>query len=303
MLLEHFIGVTGNLRSQFPDGKPNLFHYSDIKAPDSVVGAIIGDIAGSRFEFNFDKPKTKDEIELIHKDNIFTDDTVLSVMLYEAARILSEKGSGIDVDDIDDIVGTFTKYIKYAYQSYPNVTWGDRFIEWCKSEASNLGDSFGNGSAMRVGFTGIYDNPHEALAMATMATITTHNSTEGVRGARCVTECIQTLKRRDTLHTKEIIPKILYAYYPEFNTTVEELHETYEYTELCDDTVPQAIQCFIESHSFKDAIKNAIYIGGDSDTIAAITGSLASMYYGVPKDLKEYAFSCLTNELKLMLLK
>lgn len=272
-MVNHYLGVSGNLHSKYLT--------PTITAPDAVIGAIIGDLAGSRYEFSIKKPESLDDIQLEHIDNTYTDDTVLTVMLYKSAKIMKDEG----ISDPHEILTNFTVSLKNACRAYPKVTWGSGFKVWGNTPGFTPSTSYGNGSAMRVGFTAMYDDVNEAKMMATLATLPSHYSVEGIKGAECVAECINAAKHDPD---KSKVKGIMNHYYPMFNDTVESLYETYTYTELCRFTVPQAIQCFLESSNFEDAIKKAIYIGGDSDTVAAITGSIAGTLYPIPHYLKEY---------------
>ena len=134
----------------------------------------------------------------------------------------------------------------------------------------------------------------EAKALSKAVTEVTHNHPEGIKGAEATAVAIYLA--RSGYSIEEIQQHISTKYYP-MDFTLEEIRDTYEFNETCQDTVPQALKAFFESLDFEDAIRNAISIGGDSDTLAAITGGIAEAYYGVPQDIKDKALNYLDEDL------
>ena len=270
-----------------------------------MLGAIIGDIVGSVYEF--DNIKTKD-FELFKLDCRFTDDTVMTCAVADA---IMNGGSEKD----------FILSMKKYGRMYPHAGYGGRFRVWLRSMDTKPYNSFGNGSAMRVspcawvmdcGFcarTGMWPNRDLARLSASV----THNHPEGIKGALVVCDAIfmarfyfggwnieysnpidsdpDECKRRIKEHIENE-----YGY--DLSMSLDEIRKNYEFDETCQGSVPQAIVAFLESTDFEDAIRNAISIGGDSDTIAAITGSIAEAAYGISEDLKEMALSYLDEPLK-----
>ena len=177
---------------------------------------------------------------------------------------------------------------------YPDCGYGGHFAGWLVFGDRAPYNSYGNGSAMRVSPVGWYANTLEEAELIARATAdVTHNHPEGIKGA------ISTAGAVFLARTGATIDEIK-NYISEFYTidfTIDEIRPYYTFNVSCQGTVPQAMQAFFESESFEDAIRNAISIGGDSDTLAAITGAVAEAYYGIPDDLKETALSYLDNRL------
>lgn len=247
-----------------------------------MIGAIIGDIVGSRFEF--DNIKTKD-FELFTRDCDFTDDTVMTLAI---AKALARR------NDSEDFKQTLVRTMHEVGDKYPDCGYGGRFLDWILSESIKPYNSCGNGSAMRVSSVGWYaQNLTETEELAKLSAEVTHNHPEGIKGAQAVAGAIFLAR---TGESKETIKKYVEHYYA-LDFTLDEIRPTYEYEIVCQTSVPQAIQAFLESTSFEDAIRNAISIGGDSDTIGAITGSIAEAYYGVDEELKGTALSYLDDYL------
>ncbi|MGN1227014.1 MAG: ADP-ribosylglycohydrolase family protein [Christensenellales bacterium] len=251
-----------------------------------MIGAIIGDIVGSRFEFN--NIRTKD-FKLFSDKCTFTDDTVLTLAI--ARAIMESK------DNFEDLSMNTIKYMKLYGKQYTNMGYGAHFYSWLYSDSTEPYNSCGNGSAMRVSAVGwIAKSMEECKNLSKKVTEVTHNHRDGILGAECTACCIY-LARNGA--SKEEIKKFVQTNYYDLNFTIEELQKTKNYFDVvCQQTVPQAIQCFLESKSFEDCIRNTICITGDSDTLGAIAGSIAEAYYGVSNEMKETALSYLTNHLK-----
>ena len=260
-----------------------------------MLGAIIGDIVGSIYEF--DNIKTKD-FNLFTNEMFFTDDTVMTIAIADAIIngakpenfILSMKKWGCD-------------YIDKSY--------GASFRRWLKSENSEPYNSWGNGSAMRVspcGWVAKLSEPFEeglklTEDLAKKSAEVTHNHPEGIKGAQATASSIFFMRHGKSKNAIEEYKNKLKDYIQnkykyDLNFTLNEIRPSYAFNESCQKTVPQAIVSFLESENFEDAIRNAISIGGDSDTLAAITGSIAEAAYGIPEDIKEKAISYLDNRLK-----
>ena len=229
-------------------------------------GAIIGDIAGSIYEFHNVKSKN---IPLITPYSHFTDDTVLTIASMD--YLLHKDDNPTDY------------FVKWA-KKYPNAGYGGRFRKWIYSDDHKPYGSYGNGSAMRTSPAGWCDESEEVvLKQAYKLASVTHNHEEGIKGAVATTACIY-LARKGC--SKENIIKCAEQYYPNIrDLDYDDLVEHYGFNETCQGSVPQAIYCFYISHSYEDCIRTAISIGGDSDTIAAIAGSIAEAYWGIPEYL------------------
>lgn len=249
-----------------------------------MYGAIIGDIVGSIYEF--DNIKTK-EFPLFSHNCYFTDDTVMSVAV--AAALMYG-----DTSDLEFFKQGLIALMHQIGNQYARCGYGDKFGIWITAKMKEPYNSYGNGSAMRVSPVIWYANSLQQAEMLAKATAeVTHNHPEGIKGA-VVTAGAGWLAKNGA--TKEKIASYISQSY-DINFTLDEIRPTYEFNETCQGSVPQAMVAFLESNSFEDAIRNAISIGGDSDTIAAITGSVAEAYYGVNNELKQRASTYLDDTL------
>lgn len=246
-----------------------------------MMGAIIGDIVGSVYEW--DNIKTKD-FPLFSPKCFFTDDTVMTLAVAEG---LIQGGTAEE----------FVRAMKKYGRQYPDAGYGGRFHRWLFSEDSHPYNSWGNGSAMRVSpIAWWFDTLAEVEQAAEVCAAVTHNHLEGVRGAKATAAAIFLARGGKTKEEiKEYIEKE-YGY--DLNRTLDEIRPKYSFNESCQETVPEAIIAFLESMDFEDAIRNAISLGGDSDTLAAITGSIAEAAYGVPEEISEKALSLLDDKLR-----
>lgn len=248
-----------------------------------MIGAIIGDIVGSRFEF--DNIKTK-EFELFDKECDFTDDSVMTLAIGKA---LNEYRNG------EDFKKHLIKTMHEVGNKYPNCGYGGLFLDWMTYKETEPYNSCGNGSAMRVSAVGWYAKSlEEAEEIAKMTADVTHNHPEGIKGAQAVAVAIYLARIGED---KETIKKYIEDNYYTLDFTLDEIRPTYDYEITCQKSVPQAIKAFLEAESFEDTIRNAISIGGDSDTVAAIAGSIAEAYYEIDEDIKETALSYLDDYL------
>ena len=258
-----------------------------------MIGAIIGDIAGSRFEFNNHRSK---EFDLLTDSCSVTDDSIMTLAVARAI-LEASKAMPSGTDGFYAALSELTvKYLREIGRRYPRCGFGGRFYRWIFSDNPQPYNSFGNGAAMRISPAGfIAKTEREAVRLSQTITAVTHNHAEGIKGAEATTVAIM-MARRGALKSK-IRQRIARDYYP-LEFTIDEIRPTYRYYASCQETVPQAIEAFLESASFEDAIRTAISLGGDSDTLGAITGSIAEAYYGVPADLKEAALGYLDDELR-----
>lgn len=255
-----------------------------------MIGAIIGDIVGSRFEF--DNYRAKDFEFLTHKC-FFTDDSVMSLAVCEALMHCKADYSDLNNETIESM--------RRIGRSYPHCGYGGSFHRWMYSNNPQPYNSYGNGAAMRVSGCGYAANSiAEAVALSKAVTEITHNHPEGLKGAEATTIAVYMARTGNSLMA--IRDCIVKNYYP-INFTLDSIRDTYQFNETCQDTVPQALEAFFESTSFEDAIRNAISIGGDSDTLAAITGAVAEAYYGVPNNIRKHALKFLDDRLLKILLE
>lgn len=249
-----------------------------------MIGAIIGDIVGSRFEWN--NIKTKD-FDLFTAGCFFTDDSVMTIAVADA--LIRAKGN------LDVLSEYAVESMQLIGRPFPDCGYGGSFYHWMYSDNPKPYGSYGNGAAMRVSACGFAAKSlEEAKALSKAVTEVTHNHPEGIKGAEATAVAIYLA--RSGYSIEEIQQHISTKYYP-MDFTLDEIRDTYEFNETCQDTVPQALKAFFESLDFEDAIRNAISIGGDSDTLAAITGGIAEAYYGVPQDIKDKALNYLNEDL------
>ena len=246
-----------------------------------MTGAIIGDIVGSRFEFNNHKFK---DFTLFTSECFFTDDTVMTLAV---AKALNEYEN---ITDLEIFKQSLVKSMHEVGVHYPDSGYGGRFYGWIMNKRKDPYNSYGNGSAMRVSPISWYaESLKEVETLAKATAEVTHNHPEGIKGAVSVAGAIYLARTgRSKAEIKEYVSKFY-----KIDFTLAEIRPTYGFYETCQESVPQAFEAFFESESFEDAIRNAISIGGDSDTIAAITGSIAEAYYGISDKLKETAVSYL----------
>lgn len=255
-----------------------------------MLGAIIGDIVGSRFEWNNNRSKQFDF--LTYKCSV-TDDSVMSLAIAKA--LLESK------TDHSDLSENAVKYMQGIGRHYPNCGYGGLFREWMHSEYPTPYGSYGNGAAMRVSACGFAANSlEEAKHLSKAVTEVTHDHPEGLKGAEATVVAI--FLARSGKNLLEIRDYITRNYYT-LNFTLDRIRNTYEFNESCQGTVPQALEAFFESTDFEDALRNAISIGGDSDTIAAITGGIAEAYYGIPAEIRKHALTFLDERLLKILIE
>ena len=249
-----------------------------------MLGAIIGDIVGSRFEWNNIKTK---EFEFLTYRCFPTDDSIMSLAVAQA--ILNCNGS------YDSLSDEAIKSMHKVGRPYPDCGYGGSFRRWMYSDNPKPYGSYGNGAAMRVSACGFAATSlEEAKDLSYKVTAVTHNHPEGIKGAEATAVAIYMSRQGKSIF--EIRDYINSNYYP-MNFTLDGIRDDYQFNETCQDTVPQALMAFFESESFEDAIRNAISIGGDSDTLAAITGGIAEAYYGIPESIRKHALTFLDQRL------
>lgn len=254
-----------------------------------MLGAIIGDIVGSRFEW--DNYKAKD-FEFLTNDCFFTDDSVMSLALCEA--LLESK------PDFSDLREQAVAKMRAFGDAYPDAGYGRTFSCWLYFGDPQPYNSYGNGSAMRVsGVVYAANTMEQVKQLSLMVTDVTHNHPEGIKGAEAT--AVAAFMAKQGADMQAIRDYIDANYYP-MDFTLDGIRDSYMFNETCQNTVPQALMAFFESTSYEDAIRNAISIGGDSDTLAAITGAVAECYYGIPQKLREQGMSYLNERLLGVLL-
>ena len=249
-----------------------------------MIGAIAGDIIGSVYEAH---PIKTIDFPLFSEHCTFTDDTVLTVAL--ADSILNGK----------DYANTFKKY----FSLYPQAGYGKNFILWASSTDSEPYNSWGNGSAMRVSPVGFaFDSLEDVLAEAKKSAEITHNHPEGIKGAQATASAVYLARTGKS--KKEIKTYIENIFEYKLNKTVSSIRKSYNFDVSCQGSVPQSITAFLESNNYENAIRKAISLGGDSDTMACITGGIAQAFYKeIPDTIFVKIFSTLDARLKKIVLE
>ena len=245
-----------------------------------MIGALIGDIAGSRFERVNHKSK---EFELFDKKCRPTDDSVMSLAIAKA--ILDCEG------DFGELSQKAINAMQELGRIYKNAGYGGTFIKWIWAEDPQPYNSYGNGSAMRVGPCGFAAaNLEEAKAFSDSVTKVSHDHPEGMKGAEAIAAAVFLAKSGKS--KEEIRAYILDNYY-DIGFTLDQIRKKYKFDVSCQGSVPVALEAFFESADFEDAVRNAISVGGDSDTVGAMAGAVAEAYYGVPEGIIDRAIEYL----------
>ena len=239
-----------------------------------MIGAIIGDIVGSRFEFHNYLSK---EFTFLTPGCCFTDDSVMTCAVAQA--LMDSK------EDFSDLSEKTVQAMQRIGQQFPNCGYGARFIHWMFSDDPQPYNSYGNGSAMRVSPVGFAArNVEDAKKLSASVTCVSHNHPEGMKGAEATAVAIVMARLGKS---KAAIRSAMEGYY-DLSTSADEYRANWQGhgREICQVSLPQALACFFEGESYEDVIRNCISIGGDSDTIAAIAGGIAEAFYGVPEAIK-----------------
>ena len=238
-----------------------------------MYGAILGDIIGSPFEF--DRGDKTKNFDLFSKGCYFTDDSVMTIAVGEA---LLAVGTQATVKEIEEAVVT---NMQDWGKRYPYAGYGGRFRYWLRERNPKPYGSYGNGSAMRVSAVGwLYDSLERTREVARATANVTHNHPEGIKGAEATASAIYMARNESS--KEEIKEYIEREFHYNLDRTLDEIRPGYHMDETCQRTVPEAIIAFLESKDFEDAIRNAVSLGGDTDTLGAITGSIAEAFYGIP---------------------
>ena len=247
-----------------------------------MLGSIIGDIIGSTYEFS---NAGRYDFDPFPPGSDFTDDTVLTVAVADA--ILSKRPYGAVIHE-------------YA-SGYPDRGYGASFSRWIHSTDPQPYNSFGNGSAMRVSPAGwAFGTLEETISEARRSAECTHNHPEGIKGAESVASAI--FMARNGAGKTEIKEFIEKRFRYDLSRTPEDIKPGYSFNETCQRTVPEAFSCFLDSASFEDAIRKAIWLGGDSDTLACITGGIAEAYYSeMNEDWVKKAYEMMPGEFSVII--
>ena len=247
-----------------------------------MIGAIVGDIAGSRFEW--DNKKSKDFELLPHIRGCRpTDDSIMSLAVAQAI---------LDCENNYDSLGQrAVSRMQELGRRYPNAGYGGRFHRWLYDTDPRPYNSWGNGAAMRVSACGFAASSlDEAKDLSRAVTEVTHDHPEGIKGAEATAVAIYLARSGKSMAQ---IREYVETHYYKIPFKLADIRATYSFDVSCQGSVPQALEAFFESTGFEDTIRNAISIGGDSDTIAAIAGGIAEAYYGVPAEIRKNALTFL----------
>ncbi len=245
-----------------------------------MYGAILGDIIGSRFEFDRGG-KTKD-FELLTKEDQFTDDSVMTVAVADALL-------GISAGEDDAAVRTaLIKSMQKWGNRYPWAGYGQKFILWLGDKDPKPYGSWGNGSAMRVSSVGwLYNTLDETRRIARLSAEVSHNHPEGVKGAECTAAVI--FLSRTGVNKEEIAEYIDREFGYDYSESLDEMRARHRHVESCQDSLPKALRSFFDGESYEDVVRNAVSLGGDTDTLAAIAGAMGEAFYEMPDELKAEA--------------
>ena len=256
-----------------------------------MIGAIIGDIIGSTYEF-IDNVKDKN-FELFVPYSMTTDDSIMSLAVGQAlVNTHKEK-------DITKIQIELVKQMQNFGRAYPYSGYGLKFKEWLKEENPEPYNSFGNGAGMRVSSVAwLYDNLEDVNKYAEITASVSHNHPEGIKGACAIASAIYLARQNKT---KEEIKKYIEDKFEYSFEAISEVRKWHTFDETCQVTVPIAIQAFLEGKDFEDVLKTSIYAGGDTDTIACMACSIAEAYYEIPDKLLNFCYSKIALDLKIAL--
>lgn len=251
-----------------------------------MLGAIIGDIVGSPYEFESDKTK---DFMLFSPHCRPTDDSIMTIAVGCACV-------EADCYDEDSFERTLAEKMRELGRLYRGAGYGGMFYRWLMSDHMQAYNSFGNGSAMRVSPTAYaVDTLEDVERLARWSAEVTHNHPEGVKGAQAVAAAIFLAR---TSSSKDEIKRYIEDKYYDLDFTLDDIREGYSFDVTCQGSVPQAIECFLEAEDYEDAIRNAVSLGGDADTQAAMAGAIAEAFFGIPDELQEEGLSYLDDTLQ-----
>ena len=257
-----------------------------------MIGAILGDIIGSPYEFDRGN-KTKD-FPLFSRRSGFTDDTVMTLAVAQGFL-----DAGLEADD-ETVRQNMVRSMRELADRYPHAGYGGRFRRWLTDPDPQPYSSWGNGSAMRVSSAAwLFHDLDSVLRTARLSAEVTHNHPEGVKGAQATAAAIFLAR---TGHDKAEIKRYIEGTFQyDLSRTCDEIRPAYRHVESCQETVPEAITTFLEGEDFEDVIRTAVSLGGDCDTLTAIAGSIAEGFYGVPEELVDECLSRLPDDLREIL--
>lgn len=250
-----------------------------------MLGAIIGDVVGSVYEFYSDKTK---DFELFDTSCRATDDSILTICVGCAC-------AQADCRNEYEFKRTLIEKMHEIARLYPDAGYGKQFYIWLIDDNGKPYGGYTNGSAMRVSpCAWALDTLEEVERLAKWSAEITHSHPEGIKGAQAVAAAIFLAR---TGKSKDEIREYIEARYYDLDFTVDEIRPGYSHDMTCEGSVPQAIVCFLDAEDYEDAIRNAVSLGGDGDTLSAIAGSIAEAYFGIPEELEEEVFNYIDEDL------
>ena len=260
-----------------------------------MYGAILGDIIGSPYEF--DQGDKTTEFPLFSRRSSYTDDSVMTIAVAEALMDAMDAGEAADDDAVRARVATS---MRAWGRRYPHAGYGGMFRQWLRRPKMGPYNSWGNGSAMRASAAGwLADSPAEARRLARLSAEVTHNHPEGIKGAEATAAII--FAARSGMSKADIRAMVEREFGYDLSRTCDEIRPTYHHVESCMETVPEAITCFLEGNGFEEVVRLAVSLGGDTDTLACIAGSMAEAFHGVPDDLKAVCRDLLPKNMRAVL--
>lgn len=259
-----------------------------------MLGAIFGDIVGSIYERHNVK---RTDFQFITRYSHPTDDSIMTLAVAKALMETWDVWSDTSVLSSDRelaVLNALTVNMQSMGRAYPNAGYGGAFRRWIWSKDPQPYGSWGNGSAMRVSPVGWLCNTlDDVLRLAALTASVTHNSVEGIKGAQAIASCVFLARSGMSKSEMKQVCADLFGY--NLSRTLDEIRPGYTFDVSCQGSVPEAIIAFMESDSYEDAIRLAVSLGGDSDTIACMAGAIAEAYYGMPRNFREQALSILDN--------
>ncbi|MBO5621964.1 MAG: ADP-ribosylglycohydrolase family protein [Butyrivibrio sp.] len=241
-----------------------------------MYGALLGDMIGAPYEF--DRSNKSKEFDMYNEQVAFTDDSVMTIAVAEGIM-----NAGLDADE-KRMKAEIVSSMKAWGRRYPDAGYGNKFIWWLMLDDPNPYGSFGNGSAMRVSSVGwFYESMDRTREVARWTAEVTHNHPEGVKGAEAVAAAI--FMARNKYSKEQIKEYVIKEFDYDLSRTCDEIRPDYRHTEICQETVPEAITAFLEGFDFEDVIRTAVSLGGDCDTLTCISGGIGEAFYGVPDEM------------------
>lgn len=255
-----------------------------------MLGAVVGDVIGSLYEVNNIKEK---DFSLFSNQSRYTDDSVMSCAIAQSCIDYCKNRN------IENFRKSVIKNMRTLGRLHINAGYGGTFIRWILTKNPVPYNSWGNGSAMRVSpVAWISDSIEECEQLAEVSASVSHNHPEGVKGAKAIASAVFMANNG---FDKEDIKNYIEKKYYDLNFNLDDIRDEYKFDVSCQGSVPQAIKAFLEGNDFEDVVRDAVSIGGDSDTIAAMAASIAEAYYGIPKDIVDMTNAYLSSDLKQIL--